>query len=177
MGERFPPYYDVRNGSGAGNDNSLSDIKTSDFSDTGSAFPEAMAAIRNAASQPIEDIQSLAKQGKPRIANMSEPEIKRLEDRIDAVNREGQLRLDAVMARIEGKFETIAEQNRNMESSLAAIRQDVSGTRSTIKNTALASVLAIAGIVFAGIALWGGGFSSGQADRPPVVSTPNTSTH
>lgn len=102
-------------------------------------------------------------------------EIRRLEDRIDAVNREGQLRLDAVMARIEGKFETIAEQNRNMEISLTAIRQDVAGTRSTIKNTALASVLAIAGIVFAGIALWGGGFSSGQADRPPAITSPSTS--
>ncbi|NLI27918.1 MAG: hypothetical protein GX413_11155 [Acetobacter sp.] len=108
---------------------------------------------------------------------MNDSEARRLEDRIDAVNREGQLRLDAAMARIDGKFDTMMVSMQHMESSMVAIRQDVSGTRSTIKNTALASILAIAGIVFAGIALWGGGFSSGQADRPPVVSTPDTSTH
>lgn len=177
MGERFPPYYDVRNGSGAGNDNSLSDIKTSDFSDTGSAFPEAMAAIRKAASQPIEDIQSLAKQEKPRIVNMSEPEIKRLEDRIDAVNREGQLRLDAAMARIDGKFETMMASMQHMDQSISQAAERISGMKSIIIGTAIATVIAIVGAVFAGQALWASGFSSGQTDRPPATSSPNAPTH
>ncbi|WP_172493472.1 hypothetical protein [Gluconobacter oxydans] len=98
-------------------------------------------------------------------------EVRRLEDRIDAVNREGQLRLDAVMARIEGRFDTITQQNRHMESSIAAMSQDMKSIRSTIIVTALASVLAIAGVVYAGQALWAGGFSSGQSDRPAATQS------
>lgn len=177
MGERFATHHDIHNRSGAGNDSSLSDIKTSNFSDTGSAFPAAMAAIREAVGQPIENIQPLATQGKPRIVDMSDAEIKRLEDRIDAVNREGQLRLDAAMARIDGKFDTMMTSMQHMEQSISQTAERISGMKSIIIGTAIATVIAIVGAVFAGQALWASGFSSGQTDRAAVTSTPNTPTH
>lgn len=97
-----------------------------------------------------------------------DPEIKRLEDRIDAVNREGQLRLDAAMARIDGKFDKMMASMQHMDQSMQEISSRVTGMRSIIFGTAIASVLAIVGAIFAGQALWASGFSSGQTDRPAV---------
>lgn len=55
---------------------------------------------------------------------MSDSEVRRLEDRIDAVNREGQLRLDAAMARIDGKIDTIAVTLVSMQNELRSTRVD-----------------------------------------------------
>ncbi|KXU93327.1 hypothetical protein AD928_09150 [Acetobacter cerevisiae] len=104
-------------------------------------------------------------------------EIRRLEDRIEAVNREGQLRLDAAMARIDGKFDAMMASIQNMDHSISQTAERVSGMKSIIIGTAIATVIAIVGAVFAGQALWASGFSSGQTDRPPVTSGPNTATH
>ncbi|MFS8371345.1 hypothetical protein [Acetobacter indonesiensis] len=108
---------------------------------------------------------------------VEDSEVRRLEDRIDSVNREGQLRLDAAMARIDGKFDTMITSMQHMEQSISQSAERISGMKSIIIGTAIATVIAIVGAVFAGQALWASGFSSGQTDRPAVVSAPNAPTH
>ena len=110
-------------------------------------------------------------------AEMDDKDTKRLEDRIEAVNREGQLRLDAAMARIDGKFDTMMASMQHMDQSVSQTAERISGMKSIIIGTAIATVIAIVGAVFAGQALWASGFSSGQTDRPAVTSGSNASTH
>ncbi|MGX7346375.1 hypothetical protein ACWM9A_10825 [Acetobacter pasteurianus] len=103
--------------------------------------------------------------------------VRRLEDRIESVNREGQLRLDAAMARIDGKFNTMMTSMQHMEQSTSQAAERISGMKSIIIGTAIATVIAIVGAVFAGQALWTSGFSSGQTDRPPASSATGNPAH
>lgn len=102
---------------------------------------------------------------------VTDPEIRRLEDRIGSVDREGQLRLEKSMAEVNGTMKVILERTDGMKSSLDAL----SSLKATVIITAIASVIAMAACVLAGEALWGAGFSSGQSDRGaplPISSTP-----
>src|SRR5208282_36358 len=105
-----------------------------------------------------EDDQELEK--------MPDSEVRRLEDRIEAVNREGQLRLDAAMARIDGAVARIGDQ-------VAAIRQDISEQKTTSKahfqwlmaviiGAALTLLIGLGGLVVGLEQVWTAGVQSGQ---------------
>jgi len=53
---------------------------------------------------------------------MDDKDVVRLEDRIEALGRESQLRLELAMSRIDAKFETIVQ-------SLAALQNELTGQR------------------------------------------------
>lgn len=61
------------------------------------------------ASEPQDDTGIASGQSDTYIETMSEADIKRLEERIEAISREGQLRLDATIARLEGTLGVISE--------------------------------------------------------------------
>ena len=105
--------------------------------------------------------------------SMDDKDTKRLEDKINHVNEMAQLRLDSAMTRIDGKFEAILQANQQMRENITVIASDIKSIRSTVILTAIASVIAIIGCIFAGEALWAGGFSSGQADRALQTSAPS----
>jgi hypothetical protein len=97
---------------------------------------------------------------------MDDADIRRLEDRIDGVNREGQLRLDAAMARIDGAVVRISDQ-------VTAIRQDISEQRVTSKayfqwlmsviiGAALTLLLGLGALVVGLEQVWTAGVQSGQ---------------
>jgi hypothetical protein len=103
---------------------------------------------------------------------MSDSEIRRLEDRIDAVNREGQLRLDAAMARIDGSVARIGDQ-------VAAVRQDISEQKAASKahfqwliavivGAALTLLIGLGGLVIGLEQVWTAGVQSGQTLHAPV---------
>lgn len=105
---------------------------------------------------------------------MDDKDTQRLEDKINHVNEMAQLRLDSAMARIDGKFEAILQANQQMRENITNISTDIKSVKSTVILTAIASVIAIIGCIFAGEALWAGGFSSGQADRVQQTSAPSS---
>jgi hypothetical protein len=102
------------------------------------------------------------------LSTVTDPEIRRLEDRINSVDREGQLRLEKAMAEVNGTMKVILERTDGMKSSIDAL----GSLKTTIIVTAVASVIAMAGCVLAGESLWGSGFSSGQSDRQSAASAP-----
>ncbi|MBB2157044.1 hypothetical protein HLH33_12105 [Gluconacetobacter diazotrophicus] len=138
-----------------------------------------IASLRDAADEARKYAAVAPRAGSRYDSPMEDADVRRLEDRIDAVNREGQLRLDASMARmdgkidaalarIDGKFDRMMASMQHMDQSMSEISSRVTGMRSIIFGTAIASVLAIVGAIFAGQALWASGFSSGQTDRPSI---------
>jgi hypothetical protein len=107
---------------------------------------------------------------------MSDSEVRRLEDRIDAVNREGQLRLDAAMARIDGTVARIGDQ-------VSAIRQDISEQRATSKahfqwllaviiGAALTLLVGLGGLVVGLEQIWTAGVQSGQTLHTTIKPPP-----
>lgn len=76
-----------------------------------------------------------------RMAEDMDKDVRRLEDRIDAVNREGQLRLDVAMARIEGHIARIGEQTTAIRQEMAEQRQDARALRTEVAADISASVI------------------------------------
>lgn len=122
---------------------------------------------------------------------MDDKDVRRLEDRIEAVNREGQLRLEAVMAKIDGKLETITaavaasrDEVKETRAALltqgAEIRSQGRDTRALIIGAALAVLFGIAATLIGLKQVWVGGVQVGQAGVqsqtaptvPPVANTP-----
>ena len=107
---------------------------------------------------------------------MSDADVRRLEDRIDAVNREGQLRLDVVMARIDGKLDVIAtgmaaiggdltQMKGALTTSVASNELRYRDLRTLIINSAIAGVIAVAATLIALKQVWIGGVQVGQMSQ------------
>lgn len=96
---------------------------------------------------------------------MSDSEIRRLEDRIDAVNREGQLRLDATMARIEARFQAIDARFDLVLSQLASLNDKVAASRTQFQWLAaliLTVGLGLGGLIVGMKQVWVAGVQTGQ---------------
>jgi hypothetical protein len=124
------------------------------------ARPTPSAEIRNLieerANQQSSGQRPLARPPiDPHIAHMDDKDVQRLEDRIDAVNREGQLRLDAAMARIDGKFDVIT-------ASLAELRDGIGSTRTLVIGSAFVVLFGVLGILIGLKQVWIGGVQVGQ---------------
>lgn len=131
--------------------------------------------IENAHSL-IPPNDNIANYGRREHNKSMDADIRRLEDRIDAVNREGQLRLDAAMAEIRGNISLILERTDSIKGDVAAARQSETQhfqwLAGLIVASVLASILAIGGFAYSAKSLWASGFSSGQTDRPAMISSP-----
>jgi hypothetical protein len=100
------------------------------------------------------------------------PEVQRLEDRIDGVNREAQLRLDVAMARIEGLIARIMEQNSSMRETIAAQRAESRVQFQWIIGGVLAVGLGLGGLLVGVKQVWTAGVQSGQSlqsDKSPAA--------
>lgn len=103
------------------------------------------------------------------VNDMSESEIKRLEDRISHTDQIGQVRLEKAMADINGKISLILERTDGIKADISASRasetQHFQWLAGLMVASVLATILAIGGFAYSAKSLWAGGFSSGQADR------------
>lgn len=110
---------------------------------------------------PIEFIDFVRSQSHS--SGMEDKDVRRLEDRIEASNREAQLRLDAVLARMDGKFDGISQSIADIKTSQAETRDSMRTWGTWIIATVLAVGLSMAGL-FVGIKqVWIGGVQVGQS--------------
>ncbi|AQT06712.1 hypothetical protein [Acetobacter persici] len=79
---------------------------------------------------------------------MADPEARSLENRIQDEDREWQLRFDATMGRIDGKFNSIMSSAQNIERSIFLISECNRKIKLMIVGTSIVMVLAIASAVF-----------------------------
>lgn len=126
--------------------------------------------------------------------HMSEPsaETRRLEDRIAAAEEKAQLRLEASMARIDGKLEAITaaiaaardeakETRAALQNQSVEIRSQGRDTRALVIGAALAILFGIAATLIGLKQVWVGGVQVGQAgvqnqtpSAPPAANTPTS---
>lgn len=109
--------------------------------------------------------------------NMSDTEVRRLEDRIDAVNREGQLRLESMVARTDTKF---AEMLGEMRTGFASINGrldhlektgvDVKATISNVKTTVIGTGIGVLALTLAALSYGQAWFGIGVSTRDVVKS-------
>jgi hypothetical protein len=109
---------------------------------------------------------------------MSDSEIRRLEDRIEAVNREGQLRLDLAMTRIEGAIGRIEEQNSSIHREVHGQRDDTRALRATVDQqkywvigTGVAVALGLGALVVGVKQIWIAGVQTGQVIQSAPAGT------
>lgn len=103
-------------------------------------------------------------------SDMTDPEVRRLEEKINSADRLAEMRLEKAMAEVNGTMKVILERTDGMKSSIDEVRS----LKTTIIVTGVATVLTVAGAVLAGESLWGAGFASGQSDRQVTADMPTS---
>jgi hypothetical protein len=96
---------------------------------------------------------------------MDDKDVVRLEDRIEALGRESQLRLELAMSRIDAKFETIQQGLASLQTGLDEQRASLRGLYGLVAGAWITIIVAVVGSALGATALWGGGFQAGQAER------------
>jgi len=82
----------------------------------------------------VDDVSdSNGEPNRKRFSEMDDKDVRRLEDRIEAVNRESQLRLEVTLARIETSTARIIEQTAAMRQELQEQRADARALRSEVR--------------------------------------------
>jgi hypothetical protein len=104
---------------------------------------------------------------------VDDKDVVRLEDRIEALGRESQLRLELAMSRIDAKFETIQQSLASLQTGLAEQRASLRGLYGLVAGAWITIIVAVVGSALGATALWGGGFQAGQAERA-LVAPQNT---
>ncbi len=133
---------------------------------------------------------------------MDDKDVVRLEDRIEALGRESQLRLELAMSRIDAKFETILHGLATLQTDLtgqrAALTEQGASLRAALDEHRVANraalddlrgsmrglyglvvgawitiIVAVVRSALGATALWGDGFQAGQAERA-LVAPQNT---
>ncbi len=133
---------------------------------------------------------------------MDDKDVVRLENRIEALGRESQLRLELAMSRIDAKFETILQGLASLQTGLAdqraaldehrvsqraaldehrvsqraaldELRGSLRGLYGLVAGAWITIIVAVVGSALGATALWGGGFQAGQAERS-LVAPQNT---
>jgi hypothetical protein len=103
---------------------------------------------------------------------VEDKDVRRLEDRIDAVNREGQLRLDAVMAKIDGKLD-------GLSAVVGTIRDQTRDIKNLVIGSVFVILFGVLGILIGLKQVWVMGVQVGQTiphasdmAPPPAVTRP-----
>jgi hypothetical protein len=101
---------------------------------------------------------------------MDDKDVVRLEDRIEALGRESQLRLELALAPINAKFETIQASLSSLHAGQSELRASLRSLYGLVAGAWITIIVAVVGSALGATALWGGGFQAGQAAHTAAAS-------
>ena len=119
-------------------------------------------------NQPKSTITNISSPGSDQsiMPDTNQSEIRRLEDRIDAVNREGQLRLDVSMAKIQNAIDRIADQTGRIAQDVieqkVISRSQFQWLSGLVIGSALTAFLGTASLLLGAKQIWSAGVQVGQ---------------
>lgn len=165
---------------------SVSNAKTKIESVPGNGSPPQLSGLYSGVQVPYTPPEGSGPSNESQRI-VDDKDVRRLEDRIDSVNRESQLRLDAAMAKIDGKLDVISNAIAELAFGNSEIKSDVKGIatetsarfrdlRTLIIGTGVVIIFGVLTIMIGLKQVWIGGVQVGQVSQEAAHTSNNSSS-